>query len=605
MNFEKTIEKKFGGLKRKTTTLLTKFVGSEFLGNTCEEVVSNVSRVKKIVSARRHKVIGKLTRAAKGDSHKLGLITKANLNFTGIFDKVCDSYEVRKRAQDQVHNRTASDVSGSKKVNKEAKTSQETLNVAYFNPNDIRRFLPEHLNESGEMVVSDSFSNASSVNDTGAFSSNLGGCGSGVDVPALNYFCSPQRIPYDLSALLAAQSPLIDKLCSIPAKDCLKNGITFRVNEKNGESDPAILDFVGRKNKKYGLLKELQEFVRMGRVFGIRHCLFMVNSSDPEYYYKPFNIHSVMPGSFTGMSQIDPTWLEPRVSGIDITDVMRKGFYEPEHWSVPSSMQGRHSGGPLIHKSHFAIYVYHPVADSLKDLYRFGGPSLPQLVYDRVHKVEKILNEIPKLVLSKRILALTLDKQAYKAEGIDVETSIQRQLDNLSNEAMVILDSTSEERLDKTETNLNDLDPAVMVEWQDIAAKGNMPTTKLIGTSAKGFQATGEYDMKNYYDELQSIQNHDLSPLIEKYIKLVVKSDIFPVFAKKVTVGFNFNPLESASGLEQEQERKLETDSDVSLIASGIVSTEEVRQKVTSDSNSGFEGLDPETMPEPPADNYE
>ena len=76
---------------------------------------------------------------------------------------------------------------------------------------------------------------------------------------------------------------------------------------------PEVLEAIKKADARYKLNKNLIEFVQMGRVFGIRIAMFIVESTDEDYYKNPFNPDGVTPGSYRGISQIDPYWITPQL----------------------------------------------------------------------------------------------------------------------------------------------------------------------------------------------------------------------------------------------------------------------------------------------------
>src|SRR5690606_18134855 len=62
------------------------------------------------------------------------------------------------------------------------------------------------------------------------------------------------------------------------------------------------------------------------------------------------------------------------------------------------------------------------------------------------------------------------------------------------------------------DTALADLDVTVMTQYQLVASAASVPATKLLETTPKGFNATGEYEEASYREGLESIQTNDLEP---------------------------------------------------------------------------------------------
>ena len=139
----------------------------------------------------------------------------------------------------------------------------------------------------------------------------------------LDFFATQGFIGYQAAAILS-QNALIDKACTMPAQDSVRNGYEITVNS-GADISTDIIDDLYEIDKEYHLTNNMIDFGRMGRIFGIRIALFKVESDDPDYYLKPFNIDGIKPGSYKGIVQYDPYWITPELdleasadpSGID------------------------------------------------------------------------------------------------------------------------------------------------------------------------------------------------------------------------------------------------------------------------------------------------
>lgn len=81
-----------------------------------------------------------------------------------------------------------------------------------------------------------------------------------------------------------------------------------------------------------------------------------------------------------------------------------------------------------------------------------------------------------------------------------------------------------------------------------IAGAGDIPVTRLIGTSATGLNATGDGDTRNYYDGLASDQEEFLRPIIEQVATPMIVSALG---YETDEVTFKFNPLWQMDESEQ------------------------------------------------------
>lgn len=406
----------------------------------------------------------------------------------------------------------------------------------------------------------------------------------------LLWYASQTFIGYQMCAMIAQQW-LISKACLMPAKDATRNGYEVTTNDGT-EIDPAVFDAIKKADVRYKLNKNLIEFVQMGRVFGIRVALFNVKMENEdlqdEYYKNPFNPDGVTEGSYQGISQIDPYWITPQLDAEASGNPASIDFYEPTWWTI---------NGKLVHRTHLVIFRTEEVSDILKPTYIFGGIPIPQKIAERVYASEKTANEAPMLALTKRTDVIKIDlAQAELFPGKLVnrlETFVQRR-DNYGVKTLDI-----DDEMQQFDTSLADLDAVIMTQYQLVAAAANVPSVKLLGTPPKGFNATGEFEEANYHEELESIQSHDLTPLIQRHHLLLIRSEIAPQFgiAPFETI-INWNELDAMTTKEQAELNKIKAEAGQILVNSGAIDGEDERDRLRNDPKSGYIGLEDEAPDE-------
>lgn len=398
----------------------------------------------------------------------------------------------------------------------------------------------------------------------------------------LLWYASQSFIGYQMAAIMAQQW-LVAKCCLMPAKDAIRNGYETTVNDGT-EIPPDVKDAIRAADVKYKLNKNLIELVQMGRIFGIRIAMFLVESEDPDYYYKPFNIDGVTEGSYKGISQIDPYWITPQLDNQAAGNPMAKDFYEPTWWRI---------NGKLIHRTHLVIFRTEEVADVLKPTYIYGGIPIPQKIYERVYAAERTANEAPMLALTKRIDVVKCDLTQALANQGAFDKKAQQWAALRDNYGIKFIGQ--EDEMQQFDTALADLDAVIMTQYQLVAAAANVPATKLLGTQPKGFNTTGEFEEASYHEELETIQTHDLTPMIERHHALLIKSEIAPNAPFEVTVVWN--PVDAMTGKELAELNKLEAETGSALVQSGAIDGVDERKRIIANPNSGYSGLIDEEMP--------
>jgi phage-related protein (TIGR01555 family) len=408
----------------------------------------------------------------------------------------------------------------------------------------------------------------------------------------VSWYASQGFIGWNMCAILA-QHWLVDKSCTIPAQDALRKGYEYCLN--NGEElSPETIDKIRELNKKkYKLDREMEEYIRMSRVFGIRIAVFIVNTDDPLYYEKPFNIDAVKPGSYVGIQQVDPYWTAPILDMSAVSSPINMDFYEPTYWMVT---------GLKIHKSHICALIPKPVADTLKPTYFYGGIPLTQQIYERVYAAERCANESPQLLLTKRATVLNMDLSQAVANPEEVTQRLQAWAAYRDNQGVKLLGL--DDKLEQLDTSLTDLDDVIMNQYGLVAAIADVPITRLMGTSPDGggIGDKGEFESGTYRELLVGMQNTDLEPLITRHNLLMAKSELPEIDGAMLAV--KWNPLDAPTAKEQADINKTKADTAAVYVNAGITDGQAERDRLSADPESGYSGIDlaEPVLPEEPED---
>lgn len=446
---------------------------------------------------------------------------------------------------------------------------RESQKAQWINENAFKRTVQhiDKVNRHGESVAFDS-----------AFDSNVkstfSAANSSAPLSLLSWYVQQGFIGYQ-SCSIIAQNWLVDRACSVPPKDALKKGYEITVN--GDVATPEEIEKLRSFDKRFKLSKKLIEFEKFNRVFGIRIALFDIDSQDDDYYLKPFNLDGIKKGSYKGIVQVDPYWISPELDQEASANPASLGFYEPTWWRI---------NGKRYHKSHLIITVFSEVSDVLKPSYYYGGIPLTQMIYERVYSAERTANEAPIMALTKRTNIIKTDAKRAIANQSDFEERLNLFNSFRDNHGVLAIDKNEEYQ--QSDTALTDLDVTIMTQYQLVAAVANMPATKLIGTSPKGFNATGESEQANYYDMLETIQEDSFTPLLERHYQILMRSEGLADFEFDVT----WDPLKSMTAKEKAEIREIDSRTDTNHINNGAVSPDEARERIASDEDSGYNGIE-------------
>ena len=403
----------------------------------------------------------------------------------------------------------------------------------------------------------------------------------------VGWYASQRFIGYQTCATVA-QHWLVDKACTMPARDAIRHGFDIQAyGEETPLTDeqPAdISEKIKRADRRYKLPANMREFVRMGRIFGVRVAFFKIKGATPEYYENPFNPDGITPGSYQGIVQVDPYWCVPLLSAEAASDPSSMHFYEPEWWLI---------NGRKYHRSHLCIFRTGELPDVLKPMYNYGGVSVPQRILERVYAAERTANEGPQLAQSKRLTVPNTDPgEAYANRGKFLE-HMQQWAYYRDNFGIKVADT--DDTIQQFDTALGDLDTVIMTQYQLVAAAAGVPATKLLGTTPKGFNATGEYEAESYHEELETIQANDLTEFVNRHHILVMRSEIEPdmgISPGSIRIEIDWAPVDSPTAKEYAEISRLNAETDNILQLTGAIDAMDIRNRLRSDPNSNYTDLE-------------
>lgn len=136
----------------------------------------------------------------------------------------------------------------------------------------------------------------------------------------------------------------------------------------------------------------------------------------------------------------------------------------------------------------------------------------------------------------------------------------------------------AEEEYKRESTNVTGLSDLLERFAERLAAAAQMPVSLLFGQAPGGLNATGDIDLRWFYDQVAAMQKRKLQPQLEYLVRL-----LFLAKQQSPTGGIepdcwkvHFPALWQQTDLEQAQVRKTQADADVAYINAGVLTPEEV-----------------------------
>ena len=281
---------------------------------------------------------------------------------------------------------------------------------------------------------------------------------------------------------------------------------------------------------------------------------------------------------------VDPV----NVSPIDYncTDPLETDYMKPNKWIVLSR---------IVHSSRMLSVIDNMPPTLLKPNYNFLGIPQAQILWDYVMHFNQCRASTAKLLNKIALLNVQTDMDSVMQDPHGVEM-LDQKMDILSryrdNDSVFVTDKDSE-GLQNIQTSTAGCTDIVRQALEMIASINRTPAVKLLGISPSGFNATGESDIRNYYDYIHSKQelHHDTIQKCIEAVELVEFGHIDPA------IHFEFAPLDEENKASKAMTAQTKIGALTQLVDRQVMSAEELRDIVRADSELDLQSLDAE-MPE-------
>lgn len=267
---------------------------------------------------------------------------------------------------------------------------------------------------------------------------------------------------------------------------------------------------------------------------------------------------------------------------------LRGDYFRPRWWWVM---------GERVHKSRLIRLVANEVPVLLRPAYNFMGLPQAQILWDYVLHFQDCRIAVARLLkkFSMTVFKTSMEDILMAAQGTaNLDARVRYMIQTMSNDGVLAVDKETEDVV-KLETPISGVTDVVRQALEFLAALNRTPAVKLLGISPSGFNATGESDLRNYYDHIASQQEKVLRAGIKRVLECLQVKEFGHV---DTSLGFDFAPLGEADRAALATQQKTQADTVAVYLDRGIISAEEARGALAKDPDSPFANIDPEDVPE-------
>ena len=358
--------------------------------------------------------------------------------------------------------------------------------------------------------------NTEAVSVQDAFSNPLFRLGWGSQSPleATEYPLTRMTDNYALLNSLYRDNWVVQNVVGLMVDDMLREWYKLK-----GSYTPEALDALDKAERDTRLRERINEGLRWGRLYGGAAGLIMIDGQDN--LSKPLDVDMIYPGSFKGLYILD------RWQGVtpNMGLVFEGGDPVPESYSITDA------------QGHTVVNVHH------SRVVRFTGRDLPYLervaeMYWGESEVEALYKDVVAHDnVSANMAALTFQANINTMEYKGLEqlfsigsTQAQRRFWNVMQAQSVLRSNFGTQlveegnKITNTQYTFTGLQEVYESMCLNLCGASHYPMTKLFGRSPSGLNATGESDLKNYYDYVDSQREAKVRPVLQKLLPVLAMS---------------------------------------------------------------------------------
>ena len=348
-------------------------------------------------------------------------------------------------------------------------------------------------------------------------------------------------------------------------EDMVKNWIDMK-----SQMDPDMIEQFDSVIRKTHVKERLLEGLKWGRLFGGAAGI-MVIAGQEDMLDQPLDLRTVVPDSFVGLIIAD-RWSGVYPSTELVQDLADPDFGLPEYYNFAMSETDL-ANGVKVHHSRVLRFIGRdlPYIERMSEIY--WGMSELEHIYDELNKRNSASENIGQLIYQANIRTYKMADLGQTLMMTDPQS--QRELYRTMSMQNFLMTNMSLNVMDKdddlqtssyTFTGLSDVYELFMA---DISGAAEIPATRLFGRSPAGMNATGESDLRNYYDKVKQLQEARLRPVLEKLLPVMCCS----VFgAVPDDLDFEFKPVRDVSDEERANLIQQSSGSIVSVFQAGLIS---------------------------------
>lgn len=353
------------------------------------------------------------------------------------------------------------------------------------------------------------------------------------------------------------------RIVDAPAEDMTREWYSV-VSEMDGDKVKELQ----KLESKHAVQEELTNAIRWARLYGGSACL-MVIAGQEDMLDMPLDMELLMPGCFRGLLVIDKTMgLEPSIELEEDMDDPEFGY--PMYYDV--WLDSMRQSSIRVHHSRLLQFRGRMLPRQEEIGEGYWGASEFEHIYEELQKRDTTSANIAQLVFHANVRTLKMgDYGEALLMGTDAQKSNILQSMALQNRMVTsfgVQVMSADDSMENHPYSFSGISDVYEQFMMDMSGAAEIPATRLFGRAPQGMNATGESDMKQYYESISRMQERALRPALEKLLPILCMS-LWGMIPDDLEIAFE--PLMTTSPQERASIMSQFTTAVVSVFSAGLI----------------------------------
>ncbi len=352
---------------------------------------------------------------------------------------------------------------------------------------------------------------------------------------------------------------LARKVVDIPAMDSCRKW-------RGWSADQAQISAIEAEEKRLGLQQKMLEALTRARLSGGAALYIGTGQADPMQPLKP---ESIGKGGIKHINVLSKRVLQ---AGELDRDPESPGYGRPAYYNLSSGTAGQ----LRIHPSRLVILQGATKPDPELDTGDGWGDSVLLAISKAIKDADSTAGNIASLVFEAKVDVIKIPNfMSMLSDPAYEEQMLKRmQLAMMAKGINGALLLDAEEDYEQKQAQFGGLTDLMMAFMQLTSGASDIPMTRLLGQSPGGMNASGESDLRNYYDRISSGQELVLAPALQVLDECLIRSALG---SRPKEVFYNWRSLWQTTDTERATIGKttadtIKTISDTRLIPEDVMS---------------------------------